>query len=151
MIITKASQVDQLVDRPAFNRMVAGSSPVLGIPFIFLGSSLLVKANSMDLDTARQCPWCQRFALKDAACNWVCCGLAVDGFKPGCGCGRQWCFQCEKRLCGQVYDPDTGAQMTPAVSTSHNAACCEEERARLFSGALNPDELYCPGGHNSHR
>ena len=92
-----------------------------------------------DPDTARQCPWCGRYALKDAACNWVCCGLAQDGFKPGMGCGRQWCFLCQGKLCGQLHDPDTGAVM-PGVSTSHTSACC---------GPV--DAGFCPGGHNSHR
>jgi hypothetical protein len=102
-------------------------------------------------DVARQCPWCGRYALKDAACNWVCCGLAVDGFKPGCGCGRQWCFSCEGRLCGQVYDPDTGAKRVPEVSTSHSAACCGAERAAGVPGPAGTTGPYCPGGHNSHR
>jgi hypothetical protein len=92
-----------------------------------------------DLQSAKQCPWCARWALKNAACNWVCCGYADDGrFHVGAGCGRQWCFLCSKRLCGALFDAATGAQ-NPGVATVHSAACCGD----------GPD--VCPGGHNSHK
>lgn len=94
------------------------------------------------LDVARRCPWCGRWALKDAACNWVACGLSVRGFVRGAGCGRQWCFACSRKLCGQLYDPETGARRA-GVASHHTGACCPAERG--FEAAA-----YCPGGHNSH-
>lgn len=90
------------------------------------------------MDVAKCCPWCNRFALKDTACNWVCCGLTHDGFMAGKGCGMQWCFLCEGKLCGQLYDPCTG-EPRAGVATSHSSACC------------GPAPEFCPGGHNSHR
>lgn len=116
-------------------------------------------------DDARTCPWCGTPALKDAACNWVCCGLdVVHGFVPGAGCGRQWCFQCSRKLCGAPLHAATVTitapvmPLEPAVpavpaapivpvavgtSTNHTLTCCR----------LAPDfslESYCRGGHNSH-
>lgn len=89
-------------------------------------------------DTAMRCPWCDTWALKDTACNWVCCGLDAAGFHVGAGCGRQWCFACGGKLCGQMFDPATGVAL-PGVSTSHSDACC----------GFGTD--VCPGGHNSHK
>lgn len=90
---------------------------------------------------ARACPWCNRPALKDAACNWVCCGVdTVHGFREGEGCARQWCFRCEKKLCGA---PMHGPGATAGVRTSHDAHCCRAE-----AGFHERD--YCRGGHNSH-
>ena len=87
--------------------------------------------------TVMTCPWCLRLAEKDDACNWVTCGLTDTGFQVHHGCGMQWCFACGGKLCGQLYDSDTGIQRT-GVATSHSADCCP------FPG-------YCPGGHNSHK
>lgn len=97
---------------------------------------------------AASCPWCGRWALKDAACNWVCCGLSTDrGFVAGQGCGRQWCFSCSLKLCGPpMYKAETGEKVA-GVSTSHTAACCA-----AFSAQLGVKEgEFCPGGHNSHK
>lgn len=101
-------------------------------------------------DDARPCPWCGRWAMKDPACNWVCCGefndaeMGVRGFRVGMGCGRQWCFRCGRPLCGAPrFDATTGAA-AGGVSSNHTATCCE---ASDPSGAV----VFCPGGHNSHR
>ena len=93
-----------------------------------------------DLDEAegiKQCPWCHRYCAKDDNCNWVCCGLASNNVFY-VGCGHQWCFQCGKRLCGQLFRPATKARI-PHVPTSHSELC----------GCKN-DGTYCEGGHNSH-
>lgn len=101
-------------------------------------------ASEFEKDDARTCPWCGRLALKNDACNWVTCGLAdaPAGFVVGAGCGHQWCFLCEGKLCGQVYDAITGAKRG-GVADTHTATCCAEEPG--FS-----QQEFCPGGHNSH-
>ena len=94
------------------------------------------------LDDGTQCPWCERWTLKDQACNHVVCGVSTaGGFSLGHGCGRQFCFQCGKKLCAPVHDAETGARL--GGRTSHSAACCPAE-------AGFAQEEYCPGGHNSH-
>jgi hypothetical protein len=92
---------------------------------------------------AKQCPWCQRWALKDAACNYIfACGLeTTGGFKVGQGCGKSWCWECGKKFCGQYYDPATGSKL-PSARDTHDSCCSKE--AGFVQGE------YCPGGHNSH-
>ena len=90
---------------------------------------------------AKQCPRCARWAVKDAACNYVVCGRDHDrGFVAGSGCGWAWCFACGKKQCRRLFQEDgtpTGA------SEDHDAACCTREEG------FNTEE-YCGGGHNSH-
>lgn len=93
---------------------------------------------------AKQCPWCQRWALKDTACNYIfACGLETSGtFKINQGCGKSWCWECGKKFCGQYYDPQTGLKL-PTAKETHTAFCCINEPGYK-------QEEYCPGGHNSH-
>ena len=96
----------------------------------------------MDND-AKACPWCQQYWLKDTACNHVCCGVqsGTSVFNKVLGCGRQWCFKCNKKLCGQLYDPATGRRVS-GVPDNHPMTC---------PGCLALGDEACPGGHNSHR
>ena len=93
---------------------------------------------------AKQCPWCQRWCLKDAACNYIfACGLQTGGeFIIGSGCGRSWCWSCNKKFCGLYIDPVTGHRHISGRD-GHDALCC-----RTDPGFQQAD--YCPGGHNSH-
>jgi hypothetical protein len=93
---------------------------------------------------AKQCPWCQRWCLKDAACDYVfACGLETTGkFVVGAGCGRTWCWQCGKKYCCPYYNPATG-QRLPMAKDHHDPFCCKKEEG--FK-----EESYCPGGHSSH-
>jgi hypothetical protein len=93
---------------------------------------------------AKQCPWCSRWALKDDACNWVTCGLIATGFVPMGGCGHQFCFLCAKKLCGRLFDENTGTAF-PGVPTQHTHTCC---LANIVDASV--DDI-CPGGHNSHK
>lgn len=95
-------------------------------------------------DDPKQCPWCERWCLKDKSCNYIfSCGLESTGkFHIGAGCGRSWCWQCQKKLCGQYSNPQTGQKLSSARE-NHDAQCCKQEKD--FS-----KETYCGGGHNSH-
>ena len=87
---------------------------------------------------ARQCPWCERWCLKDDACNYIfACGLDKSGFHKGEGCGKSWCWGCGKKFCGQYYDPSSGKKL-PGAKDSHDAGCCPREAD------------YCSGGCSSH-
>lgn len=94
---------------------------------------------------AKQCPWCERWALKDAACNYIfACGLETGGsFTIGAGCGRSWCWECGKKFCSLYIDPTTGKKVPGAKET--HGACCSSAQEEGFSR-----EAYCCGGHNSH-
>lgn len=95
------------------------------------------------MDIAKQCPWCERWCLKDYACNYIfACGLGTDGkFWIGAGCGRSWCWECGKKFCGVYINPSTGQKVTGG-RTEHGDCCSLEEGFEK--------EDYCPGGHNSH-
>jgi hypothetical protein len=96
------------------------------------------------MQTAKQCPWCARWCLKDDACNYIfACGLQSNGaFIVGTGCGRSWCWECGKKFCGQYIDPNTGTKSSRAMEY-HNSECCTTEPG------CSKDDLCC-GGHNSH-
>ena len=97
------------------------------------------------MDDAKQCPWCERWCLKDAACNYIfACGLSTgtNTFIVGTGCGRPWCWLCGKKFCGIYIDPITGKK-NHGAREHHDSICCSKE-----SGYAKED--YCPGGHNSH-
>ena len=97
------------------------------------------------MSDAKQCPWCERWCLKDDACNYIfACGLQTGnrGFMMGAGCGRSWCWSCGKKFCGQYINVTTGSK-TADAKDQHTAECCRKEMG--FT-----KETYCPGGHNSH-
>ena len=97
------------------------------------------------MSEAKQCPWCERWCLKDNACNYIfACGLPSDGtpFVVGTGCGKSWCWECGKKFCTQYIVAETGLKSVTAKET-HDAACCRRE-----VGFRDAD--YCGGGHNSH-
>ena len=93
---------------------------------------------------AKQCPWCQRWCLKDAACDYVfSCGLDHGNkFHVGQGCGRTWCWTCGKKYCTPYTDPATGQRLQNAKD-NHDPFCCKAE-------AGFKQEEYCGGGHSSH-
>lgn len=94
---------------------------------------------------AKQCPWCERWCLKDNACNYIfACGLesASNRFILGAGCGRSWCWECGKKFCGQYIDTKSGSKRFDSKEY-HDSICCLNE-----PGFRKTD--YCPGGHNSH-
>ncbi len=95
-------------------------------------------------DDPKQCPWCERWCLKDKSCNYIfSCGLEANGkFHIGAGCGRSWCWECGKKFCNQYSDPQTGIKL-PSARDQHDSECCKKEKD--FS-----KENYCCGGHNSH-
>ena len=99
--------------------------------------------DAKDTKDAKLCPWCNRWCLKDDACNYIfACGLETKGsFIVGTGCGRSWCYECGKKFCGIYINPATGKK-TRCARESHGDCCKTEPGFR--------EEDYCPGGHNSH-
>ena len=93
---------------------------------------------------AKQCPWCERWCLKDSGCNYIfACGLdSQGGFILGSGCGKTWCWGCGLKFCGQYYDPKNG-QKASGAKDIHDAICCRAENG------FSPDK-YCAGGCSSH-
>ena len=96
------------------------------------------------MNDAKQCPWCERWCLKDDACNYIfACGLQSDSmFIVGAGCGRSWCWLCGKKFCGVYIDPENGKK-NQGAKEYHDSICCSKEAGFIM-------EDYCAGGHNSH-
>lgn len=97
------------------------------------------------MNDAKQCPWCERWCLKDNACNYIfACGLPTGGspFIIGTGCGKSWCWECGKKFCSQYIVAETGHKSATAKE-NHDAHCCRNE-------AGFTQDAYCGGGHNSH-
>jgi hypothetical protein len=96
------------------------------------------------MDDAKQCPWCQRWCLKDNACAYIfACGLDhKNRFHVGFGCGKSWCWKCGKKYCGQYYNPETGQKLSTAKD-HHDAFCCRKDEE--FK-----EEDYCRGGCSGH-
>jgi len=92
--------------------------------------------------TAKQCPHCERWCLKDNACDYIfACGLTSEGrFEVGTGCGKSWCWKCGKKFCG-LYIDSAGKKCRDA--RDQHGSCCETEEG--FS-----KDKYCEGGHSSH-
>lgn len=93
---------------------------------------------------AKQCPWCERWCLKDDACNYIfACGLETTrGFIIDYGCGRSWCWGCGKKFCSPYYDSKTGIKLSTARDY-HDTECCRQDPA--FS-----PETFCSGGCSLH-
>lgn len=91
---------------------------------------------------AKQCPHCQRWALKDAACSYVfACGLDEKNiFHKSSGCGKSWCWTCGKKYCG-IYYNSSGLKSTDARDS--HSDCCKNEKGFI-------QDQYCQGGHSSH-
>ena len=95
------------------------------------------------MSDAKACPGCGQWALKDDACNYIfACGLDTKiGFQLGAGCGRSWCWGCNKKFCGHYYDPSTGKKLTSAKD--QHGTCCSQE-----PGYIRED--YCNDGCSGH-
>jgi hypothetical protein len=85
-----------------------------------------------------------RWCLKDNNCNYVfSCGLDYKGvFIVGAGCGKTWCWGCNKKFCGQYHDSVTGQKLTGSRDY-HDHFCCLKD-----PGFLKED--FCGGGCSSH-
>ena len=77
------------------------------------------------------------------SCNYVVCGRVNNGFVVGAGCGKAWCWFCARKLCGKMYDHQTGDMLDANEDHNHAPGC--------DAFAVCNGEGFCPGGHNSHK
>ena len=93
------------------------------------------------MNDAKQCPWCERWCLKDSNCNYIfACGLTENNVFVA-GCGKSWCWECGKKFCGQMYDPKNGKKIS---NKTNHGSCCKESKE------FTNEQEFCGGGHNSH-
>ncbi len=85
----------------------------------------------------KKCPHCKNDCRADANTGYVICGYTNThkGY-DWCGCGKDWCFKCEKMLC-KSWEPN---QLYVAVNRNHDGNCCKRHASETQH---NYPEDYC--------
>lgn len=68
----------------------------------------------------KPCPHCDRILMGDDKTKYIICGYSKKGFDWK-GCGRDWCFQCGKKLC-KCWNIDF---LFDTNNRYHNNKCCK--------------------------
>jgi len=83
----------------------------------------------------KYCPHCNNKATYSSDIIYVVCGYTVRGYDWK-GCGRDWCFQCNKRLC-KSWNID---MLYNIYNRKHTIKCCKTNAQKLN---LNYKNDYC--------
>jgi hypothetical protein len=95
-------------------------------------------------EISKKCPHCHTIRVDFADTDYVICGYG--DFKRGYdwkGCGRDWCFQCGKRLC-KTWNKN---KLNIQFNQSHDDRCCKN--LALMKG-LNYESEFCNCNNNIH-
>jgi hypothetical protein len=68
----------------------------------------------------KKCPHCQKQTELNIDSTYVICGYTDKGFDLD-GCGKDWCFRCEKKLCKSWYVHELFIH----DNRYHNDKCCK--------------------------
>ena len=68
----------------------------------------------------KKCPHCQKQTELNIDSTYVICGYTDKGFDLD-GCGKDWCFRCEKKLCKSWYVHELFIH----DNQYHNDKCCK--------------------------
>jgi hypothetical protein len=70
----------------------------------------------------KYCPHCSRKYISSITSEYVICGLEDEknGFNWD-GCGKDWCFKCEKKLC-KIWSSD---KLFLNINRCHDEECCK--------------------------
>ncbi len=74
----------------------------------------------------KKCPHCKTRYVGDEFTNYVVCGYNPHSGFDWNGCGRDWCFTCEKKLC-KCWNVN---QLFNIQNRHHNAKCCKKYAAK---------------------
>jgi hypothetical protein len=69
----------------------------------------------------KHCPYCRHIYKGTYTTEYVICGYGENGF-DWTGCGRDWCFKCDKYLC-KTWEYD---QLFLQENRVHNKDCCNK-------------------------
>lgn len=98
-----------------------------------------VKSTTYDKDhltiKIQQCPHCKNKNIGYSNSFYVICGYSEKGFDWK-GCGKDWCFRCEKKLC-KNWNFDL---LFNKLNRYHDGKCCKSNAIRI--GDKYPDD-YC--------
>jgi hypothetical protein len=94
-----------------------------------------IKPNISETLIIKNCPHCGSEKSELSTTDYVICGYDLQGFDWS-GCGFDWCFQCEKKLCkcwnlNHLYN---------LKNRHHNNNCCKSHAMKTCNSY--PDE-YC--------
>lgn len=96
---------------------------------------ILKKTNSSKKKIVKKCPHCNNPHLDFENIDYVICGYTSKGFDWK-GCGYDWCFQCNKKLC-KCWNID---ELFNKLNRYHDESCCRLHALR--TGNKYPDD-YC--------
>lgn len=83
----------------------------------------------------KNCPHCNKKNIAFSNIYYIVCGFTDKGFDWK-GCGKDWCFKCEKKLCKSWnYD-----MLFDIVNRKHDGKCCKLYASKI--GDKYPDN-YC--------
>jgi len=88
-----------------------------------------------DIQIAKKCPHCGHECITSKNTNYVICGYGINGYDWN-GCGKDWCFQCGKKLC-KTWEHD---QLFVISNRKHNIKCCKKY---ANDNDLKYNENYC--------
>jgi hypothetical protein len=93
------------------------------------------KQDNSAISENKSCPHCDKKTTMPHNNNYVICGYTQKGFDWK-GCGKDWCFSCEKKLCKSWH----GNVLYNKLNRYHNSKCCKS-----FASHSNDDYLtnYC--------
>ena len=76
--------------------------------------------NSYSCSSSKKCPHCSKLLFKNDKNSYVICGYTSKGFDWK-GCGRDWCFDCGKKLC-KKWSLD---MLFNRLNRYHDSKCCK--------------------------
>ena len=103
-----------------------------------------LKINSDEHYISKQCPHCRHTVCVSDTTEYIVCGYhdQTKGY-DWMGCGRDWCFSCEKLLCKKW---ETNLLMIKE-NTIHNNECCAKH-AKNNNKQYHLDYCHCINAHN---
>ena len=115
------SKTDDISQVKCFMRL-ANIKPAKPIEYKMLDNELANILKDRDNKIEKNCPHCNHIMSGDKDTNYVICGYNLDstGFDWQ-GCMRDWCFQCEGKLCKQWGPND----LFNTNKRTHDKECCK--------------------------
>lgn len=79
----------------------------------------------IDDEQMKKCPHCGHYNVFPKNSKYVICGYPENGY-DWIGCGKDWCFECEKMLC-KSWDVHKLQEVT---NRCHDGSCCMSHASR---------------------
>jgi len=103
---------------------------------------LIKEENIIEDEITKLCPHCKKECVLNKNTEYVICGYEYKGYDL-IGCGKDWCFQCNKKLC-KSWNHDN---LFIIKNRYHNNKCC---KAHSIKTKMNYMEEYCQCNKNKY-